>query len=147
MIRAFVQCLQKLLTFIAEVEQSRPSKALQLHMTTSLSLIKSIREWVAATRDVLSLFEGVVAPSTVPAEPAELLCVLLRPLPRPPCLLSPEPAASFEPAPSAEPTPSSEPASSAEADPAVEGERYVGWYTLTVAVVIILYLNEGTPSV
>ena len=71
MIRAFVQCLQKLLTFIAEVEQSRPNKALQLHMTTSLSLIKSIREWVAATRDVLSLLEGVVAPSTVPAPSSE----------------------------------------------------------------------------
>ena len=52
-IRWLIQSLDKLLTFIVELEQSRPSKNLQAFLDNTLKLIASIKTWIDATSDVL----------------------------------------------------------------------------------------------
>ena len=61
-IRWLIQSLDKLLTFIVELEQSRPSKNLQAFLDNTLKLIASIKTWIDATSAVLALFKGETEP-------------------------------------------------------------------------------------
>jgi hypothetical protein len=60
-----IQSLDKILIFLAELEQSRPNKNLQVFLDNTLKLIASIKAWIDATRDALALFvahEGETEP-------------------------------------------------------------------------------------
>ena len=60
-----IQSLDKILIFLVELEQSQPSKNLQLFLDNTLKLIASIKAWIDATRDALALFiahEGKTEP-------------------------------------------------------------------------------------
>uniref|UniRef100_A0A2N9HR00 RRM domain-containing protein n=1 Tax=Fagus sylvatica TaxID=28930 RepID=A0A2N9HR00_FAGSY len=60
-----IQLLDKILIFLAELEQSRPNKNLQVFLDNTLKLIASIKAWIDATRDALALFvahEGETEP-------------------------------------------------------------------------------------